>query len=106
MDEVEVSYVYIGFFKNLCLDVVLKVVDGKFGYGVFCDSWLGCEVFYCVVGMGLWIGYLVEWLVFWLLILELEIGLDFGGLLEWLFEYVVKVLCFYYFDDVVELKVE
>ena len=33
------------------------------------------------------------------LTLEPEIGPDFGGLVEWPLEHVVKVLCFYHPDD-------
>src|SRR5690606_36040561 len=38
------------------------------------------------------------------LVLEPEIGEDFGGLAEWPLEHVVKVLCFYHPDDDAAMK--
>lgn len=56
-----------------------------------------------VSGLGFWIGCLIEWFVLWLLIFEFELGSDFGGLNEWVKENVVKVLCFCYLEDDVEM---
>lgn len=96
----------IGAFKNLCLDAALKVSGGNAGYGLLCDSRLGREALYRAAGTGLWIGRPVEWPGSRPLTLEPEIGPDFGGLVEWPLEHVVKVLCFYHPDDSAEMKAE
>lgn len=96
----------IGAFKNLCLDAALKVSGGNSGYGLLCDSRLGREALYRAAGTGLWIGRPVEWPGSRPLTLEPEIGPDFGGLVEWPVEHVVKVLCFYHPDDTAEMKAE
>lgn len=89
----------IGAFKTLCLQAALQVADGKPGHGILCDSRLGREALYRAAGTGLWIGHPVEWPGSRPLVLEPEIGPDFGGLAEWPLEHVVKVLCFYHPDD-------
>lgn len=89
----------IGAFKALCLRAALRVSDGKPGYGVLCDSRLGRDALYRAVGRGLWIGHPVEYPKSRPLSLEPEIGPDFGGLLEWPLEHVVKCLCFCHPDD-------
>ena len=89
----------IGAFKKLCLEAALQVADGKPGHGILCDSRLGREALYRAAGTGLWIGHPVEWPGSRPLVLEPEIGPDFGGLAEWPLEHVVKVLCFYHPDD-------
>lgn len=94
----------IGAFKTLCLDAVDQVANGKPGYGVLCDSRLGRDALYRAAGQNLWIGHPVEWPSSRPLILEPEIGPDFGGLSEWPLEHVVKVLCFYHPDDTDDMK--
>jgi 5-dehydro-2-deoxygluconokinase len=89
----------IGAFKELCLKAALTVADGKPGHGVLCDSRLGRHALYAAAGTGLWIGRPVEWPGSRPLVLEPEIGPDFGGLQEWPLEHVVKVLCFYHPED-------
>ena len=89
----------IGAFKELCLKAALQVQGGKPGYGILCDSRLGRDALFQAAGTGLWIGHPVEWPGSRPLILEPEIGPDFGGLSEWPLEHVVKVLCFYHTDD-------
>ena len=89
----------IGAFKTLCLKAALQVQDGRPGYGILCDSRLGREALYQAAGTGLWIGHPVEWPGSRPLVLEPEIGPDFGGLAEWPLEHVVKVLCFYHPED-------
>lgn len=96
----------IGAFKNLCLDAAIKVSGGNSGYGLLCDSRLGREALYRAAGTGLWIGRPVEWPGSRPLTLEPEIGPDFGGLVEWPLEHVVKVLCFYHPDDTAEMRAE
>lgn len=103
--EASVSEHRIGAFKNLCLDAALKVSDGKAGYGLLCDSRLGRDALYRAAGTGLWIGRPVEWPGSRPLTLEPEIGPDFGGLVEWPVDHVVKVLTFYHPDDTPEMKV-
>lgn len=103
-DEARVSHEHIGFFKNLCLDAARKVAGGRPGYGILCDSRLGREALYRSAGTGLWIGRPVEWPASCPLMLEPEIGPDFGGLSEWPAEHVVKVLCFYHPDDCDDMK--
>lgn len=89
----------IGAFKELCLQAALKVANGQPGYGVLCDSRLGRDALFQAAGTGLWIGRPVEWPGSRPLVLEPELGPDFGGLQEWPLEHVVKVLCFYHPED-------
>lgn len=89
----------IGRFKELCLDAAAEVAGGKPGYGLLCDSRLGRDALYKAAGQGLWIGRPVEWPGSRPLVLEPEIGPDFGGLAEWPLAHVVKVLCFCHPDD-------
>ena len=89
----------IGAFKQLCLDAVLKVQDGRPGYGLLCDGRLGRQALHRAAGRCLWIGRPVEWPGSRPLELEPEIGADFGGLSEWPCEHVVKCLCFCHPDD-------
>lgn len=94
----------IGDFKAICLDAALTVADGRKGYGILCDGRLGREALYRAAGTGLWIGRPVEWPGSRPLVLEPEIGPDFGGLNEWPLDHVVKVLCFYHPDDTDAMK--
>ena len=103
-DEARVDHARIGDFKKLCLRAANRVAAGGEGYGILCDSRLGSEALYEAAGSGLWIGRPVEWPGSRPLSLEPEIGLDFGGLLEWPLEHVVKVLCFYHPDDTAATK--
>ena len=105
-DEAGVPRDRIGAFKKLCLDAALTVADGQPGYGILCDSRLGRDALYAASGSGLWIGRPVEWPGSRPLVLEPEIGPDFGGLVEWPLEDVVKVLCFYHPDDTAEMRAE
>ena len=89
----------IGAFKELCLDAAQKVAAGRPGYGILCDGRLGRDALYAAEGSGLWIGRPVEWPASRPLILEPELGADFGGLKEWPRDQVVKVLCFAHPDD-------
>ncbi len=105
-DEAGVPRERIGAFKALCLKAALDVADGASGYGILCDSRLGRDALYAASGSGLWIGRPVEWPGSRPLVLEPEIGPDFGGLVEWPLEDVVKVLCFYHPDDTAEMRAE
>ena len=89
----------IGRFKQLCLEAMNDVADGRPGYGLLCDSRLGRDALYRAAGRRLWIGHPVEWPGSRPLRLEPEIGPDFGGLAEWPLEHVVKVLCFCHPND-------
>jgi 5-dehydro-2-deoxygluconokinase len=89
----------IGAFKLLCLQAAQAVANGGTGYGILCDNRLGRDALYKASGTGLWIGRPVEWPGSRPLMLEPEIGPDFGGLSEWPLENVVKVLCFCHPDD-------
>lgn len=89
----------IGRFKTLCLEACAQVADGRPGYGLLCDSRLGRDALHKAAGRGLWIGRPVEWPGSRPLMLEPEIGPDFGALNEWPREHVVKVLCFAHPDD-------
>ncbi|TBX20646.1 bifunctional 5-dehydro-2-deoxygluconokinase/5-dehydro-2-deoxyphosphogluconate aldolase [Nioella sediminis] len=89
----------IGTFKELCLEAALKVADGQPGYGILCDGRLGRDALYKATGTGLWVGRPVEWPGSRPLMLEPEIGPDYGGLNEWPLDHVVKVLCFCHPDD-------
>ena len=80
-------------FKRLCLNSVREVAALRRGYGVLCDSRLGRDVLHAATGTGLWIGRPVELPGSRPLELEPEVGLDFGGLIEWPQEHVVKCLC-------------
>lgn len=96
----------IARFKELCLDAVVSVADGRPGYGLLCDSRLGRSALYRAAGRGLWIGRPVEWPGSRPLRLEPEIGPDFGGLAEWPLDHVVKVLCSCHPDDSEALRAE
>lgn len=98
-DEAGVDRERIGAFKTLCLRAANQVAGGGEGYGILCDSRLGRDALYAAAGAGLWIGRPVEWPGSRPLSLEPEIGADFGGLVEWPLDHVVKVLCFYHPDD-------
>ena len=103
-DKAGVGHARIGAFKRLCLRAAKRVAGSREGYGILCDSRLGSEALYEAAGSGLWIGRPVEWPGSRPLSLEPEIGKDFGGLVEWPSEQVVKVLCFYHPDDSAEMK--
>ncbi len=96
----------IGRFKELCLEAAQRVAGGKPGYGLLCDGRLGRRALYKAAGQGLWIGRPVEWPGSRPLMLEPEIGPDFGGLSEWPLDHVVKVLCFCHPDDSAETWAE
>ena len=105
-DEAGVPRERIGAFKTLCLKAALDVAGDAPGYGILCDSRLGRDALYAASGSGLWIGRPVEWPGSRPLTLEPELGPDFGGLVEWPVENVVKVLCFYHPDDTAEMRAE
>ncbi len=94
----------IGRFKELCLQAALAVQADRPGYGILCDSRLGCRALHAASGTGLWIGRPVEWPGSRPLTLEPELGPDFGGLEEWALENVVKVLSFCHPDDSEDLR--
>ncbi|ROU00320.1 bifunctional 5-dehydro-2-deoxygluconokinase/5-dehydro-2-deoxyphosphogluconate aldolase [Histidinibacterium lentulum] len=96
----------IGRFKELCLDAVLQVSQGKPGHGLLCDGHLGRRALYAAAGQGLWIGRPVELPGARPLRFEPEIGADLGGLSEWPREHVVKCLCFCHPDDAAAMKAE
>ncbi|MEZ5824674.1 MAG: 5-dehydro-2-deoxygluconokinase [Geminicoccaceae bacterium] len=89
----------IGRFKELCIDAALGVADGRTGYGILCDDRLGRDALYRAAGTGLWIGRPVEWPGSRPLTLEPGLGPDYGGLVEWPRDHVVKCLCFAHPDD-------
>ena len=93
----------IGTFKALCLDAAIEVADGRPGYGILCDGRLGRDALYRAADQGLWIGRPVEWPGSRPLALEPEIGPDYGGLIEWPRDHVVKCLCFCHPDDDAEM---
>lgn len=103
-DAAGVSHDRIGDFKSLCLTAAAKVANGRSGYGLLCDGRLGRDALYEAEGQGLWIGRPVEWPGSRPLVLEPEIGPDYGGLKEWPLDHVVKVLCFYHPDDSDDMK--
>ncbi|MFC6489164.1 bifunctional 5-dehydro-2-deoxygluconokinase/5-dehydro-2-deoxyphosphogluconate aldolase [Nitratireductor sp. GCM10026969] len=103
-DDIGAPRARIGDFKVLCLEAAQRVAGGNSGYGILCDGRHGREALYRAAGSGLWIGRPVEWPGSRPLELEPEIGPDFGGLVEWPLEHVVKVLCFYHPDDDAEVK--
>jgi 5-dehydro-2-deoxygluconokinase len=94
----------IGAFKELCLKAALKVQDGQPGYGILCDNRLGRNALHAASGSGLWIGRPVEWPASRPLVLEPELGPDYGALAEWPLENVVKVLCFCHPTDTAEMR--
>ena len=96
----------IAAFKALCLEATLLVAQGRDGFGLLCDSRLGRSALYAAAGQGLWIGRPVELPGSRPLVLEPEIGADFGGLSEWPLDHVVKVLCFCHPDDSVAMQAE
>ncbi len=96
----------IGRFKQLCLQAALSVQAGRPGYGILCDNRLGRDALHAASGSGLWIGRPVEWPGSRPLVLEPELGPDYGGLGEWPLENVVKVLCFCHPDDADGIRAE
>lgn len=92
-------------FKQLCLDAVLRVADGRAGHGLLCDQRLGQAALYRAAGRGLWIGRPVEQPGS--RPLALETGPDPGtALAEWPVEHVVKLLCVYHPDDPAALRAD
>ncbi|MEM9222050.1 MAG: 5-dehydro-2-deoxygluconokinase [Pseudomonadota bacterium] len=89
----------IAAFKGLCLRAAQRVADGRTGYGVLCDGRYGRSTLFQAAGTGLWIGRPVELPGSRPLVLEPDLGADFGGLSEWALENVVKVLVFCHPDD-------
>jgi 5-dehydro-2-deoxygluconokinase len=89
----------IGTVKKLCLQAATRVSAGRPGYGILCDGRLGRDALYAAAGTGLWIGRPVEWPGSRPLTLEPEIGPDYGGLVEWPRDHVVKCLCYCHPDD-------
>jgi 5-dehydro-2-deoxygluconokinase len=89
----------IGQFKELCLEAAKSAAAGRRGYGILCDGRLGRDALHAAAGQGLWIGRPVEWPGSRPLTLEPEIGPDYGDLVEWPREQVVKCLCFAHPDD-------
>ncbi|EKF43028.1 bifunctional 5-dehydro-2-deoxygluconokinase/5-dehydro-2-deoxyphosphogluconate aldolase [Nitratireductor indicus] len=83
----------IGTFKMLCLKAAQEVADDRSGYGILCDDRLGRKALHAAGASGLWIARPVEWPGSRPLMLEPELGLDYGGLDSWPKEHVVKVLC-------------
>jgi 5-dehydro-2-deoxygluconokinase len=96
----------IARFKELCLDAVLEVAQGRSGHGLLCDGRLGRRALHAAAGQGLWIGRPVELPGSRPLRFEPEIGADLGGLSEWPREHVVKCLCFCHPDDDAAMKAE
>jgi len=94
----------IGHFKTLCLEAAQEVAGGAHGYGIICDGRHGRDALYRAARCGLWIGRPVEFPGSRPLELEPELGPDFGGLVEWPVEHVVKVLCFYHPEDDAAMK--
>ncbi|UIJ94404.1 5-dehydro-2-deoxygluconokinase [Sinorhizobium meliloti] len=88
-----------GAFKELCLQAALQVQNGRPGYGILCDNRIGRKALLAASGTGLWIGRPTEWPGSRPLMLEPELGSDYGGLSEWARENVVKVLCFCHPSD-------
>jgi 5-dehydro-2-deoxygluconokinase len=92
-----------GAFKELCLDVALKVQNGQAGYGILCDNRIGRSALQRASGTGLWIGRPAELPGSRPLKLEPELGTECGTLVEWARENVVKVLCFCHPQDSAEV---
>lgn len=93
-----------GQFKELCLAAARAVQAGRPGYGILCDNRIGRAALHAASGTGLWIGRPVEWPGSRPLTLEPEIGADYGGLVHWARENVVKVLCFCHPEDAPEMR--
>ncbi|MBC6437691.1 MAG: 5-dehydro-2-deoxygluconokinase [Rhodobacteraceae bacterium] len=88
-----------GAFKELCLDVALKVQNGRSGYGVICDNRIGRSALHRAAGTGLWIGRPAELPGSRPVEFEPELGEDLGSLREWARENVVKLLVFCHPDE-------
>ncbi|CAN7668968.1 bifunctional 5-dehydro-2-deoxygluconokinase/5-dehydro-2-deoxyphosphogluconate aldolase [Rhizobium sp. LjRoot258] len=93
-------------FKGLCLKAALHVQNGRSGYGILCDNRIGQKALHAASGTGLWIGRPCEWPGSRPLTLEPELGSDYGGLVEWARENVVKVLCFCHPEDDAETRAD
>jgi len=100
LEELEgATHAKIGQFKTLCLEAARSVSNDNPGYGLLCDSRTGRDALYRAAGSGMWIGRPVELPGSRPLRIEPEIGNDFGGLVEWPRDQVLKVLCFCHPDD-------
>lgn len=100
LEELEgATHAKIGQFKTLCLEAAKSVSNDNPGYGLLCDSRTGRDALYRAAGSGMWIGRPVELPGSRPLRIEPEIGNDFGGLVEWPRDQVLKVLCFCHPDD-------
>jgi 5-dehydro-2-deoxygluconokinase len=86
-------------FKELCLDAALRVQNGQPGFGILCDNRIGRSALYRAAGTGLWIGRPTELPGSRPIALEPELGPDFGQLIEWPREHVVKLLVFAHPSD-------
>lgn len=86
-------------FKELCLDAALRVQNGQPGFGILCDNRIGRSALYRAAGTGLWIGRPTEFPGSRPIALEPELGPDFGQLIEWPREHVVKLLVFAHPSD-------
>ena len=93
-------------FKHLCLKSILEVSDGKPGYGLICDTYLGQSILSKTIDHNLWIGSSIEFSANESLDLDPEIGENFGGLSQLPHNYVVKFSCFCYLEDDQELRLE
>lgn len=100
MEEIEgATAEKIGRFKSLCLQVTRKVAEGETGFGILCDGRFGQEALFQAAESGLWVGRPAEWPGSRPLQVEPDLGADFGGLLEWPRDQVVKLLCFSHPND-------
>ena len=86
-------------FKELCLDVALKVQNGQPGFGILCDNRIGRSALHRATGSGLWIGRPTELPGSRPIEFEPELGEDMGQFREWAQENVVKLLVFCHPDD-------
>lgn len=96
----------IAAFKELCLSAALHVQGGNPGYGILCDNRLGQSALHKASGSGLWVGRPTEWPGSRPLELEPELGTDYGTLVEWAKDNVVKVLVFCHPDDPSSLRAQ
>lgn len=86
-------------FKELCLRAARQVQNGRPGYGILCDNRIGRAALHAASGSGLWIGRPTEWPGSRPVELEPELGADYGALVQWAREEVVKLLVFCHPED-------
>lgn len=102
-DNLGVSRDRIAPFKQLAIQAIGKVSEGKPGYGTLLDDTYGRAAMFDAAKLGLWVGRPLEQPGS--RPLQFEFTQDVGArLVEWPVDHCIKCLVFYHPDDPKELK--